>query len=40
VDRDRYMMGFARYDQSWYMAIVAGGYIKTRLIPSPDIPKR
>jgi len=33
-------MGFARHDQSWYMAIVADGYIKTRVVPSPDILKR
>ena len=39
VDRDRYIMGFARHDQSWYMAIIAGGYIKTRVVPtSRDLP--
>ncbi len=38
VDRDRYIMGFARCDQSWYMAIVAGGYIKTRIVPAPATP--
>lgn len=38
VDRDRYIMGFVREGQSWYMAIVAGGYIKTRVVPSLDMP--
>lgn len=40
VDRDRYIMGFERHDQSWYMAIIAGGYIKTRVVPSRDTPGR
>ena len=39
VDRDRYIMGFGREGQSWYMAIVAGGYIKTRVVPSLDMPR-
>jgi hypothetical protein len=38
VDRDRYIMGFERCEQSWYMAIVAGGYIKTRIVPTPATP--
>jgi len=39
VDPDRYIMGFGREGHSWYMAIVAGGYIKTRVVPSLDMPR-
>ena len=31
-NRNRYIMGFSRYDQgSWYMGISADGYIQTRV---------